>query len=453
MLIKRQTIGQVPKGLRGFQVMIGNCDENLLVCLCSLEKGGMVFMSGKAGPTFDAIPQARFVNKGHSLAYCGTKDDKSSVVVNGEVIDVYDWVGKFSISRDESSIAYPVMRESPSRQEYKMVIDGVPGRAFINIGEAVWHPKELLLAYMAEEGKSERVVIGDNLLPAFERVRGLQFSPQGELYYWGFKEGNWLLNNSKKEIAVSEGEDPPNFGGILFGPDDTLGYWACKNGKWFVRYGDLSYGPWSGFQRIVGSPMLFGDHNSIGYVVEQDCRVQVCKNDHAGPEFDAVGRPICNWGEIAYKARLKHQEFLVIDNNISSKRYEVIWPEEREFATYLEDIPIISPKSKKIAFLASLKDGQTIVEAGQEQLIYQRISGQPTFSGETDRLVYGGQNGMESYVVVDTETIGPFDEIVSAKSSSGFIMWNWIPEFLENGTKLKFFTVTGDKIDKCVVEL
>jgi len=450
--LERSVIWTMPEGILGYRVFAGRADATQVVVLAAYSQGRVVFISGEPGPTFDVVTEVHLGKYDNSVVYTGIKDEKHFVVLNGNASAAYDWVGKLHLSRDGKSVAYPAMREIRDKQEYRMVVNGNFGPAFDLIGETVWHPFELLVAYVGGSGRSEQVVLGDRLLPKYERVLGLQFSPDGRLFYWGLKDGNWWLCTENGSFEVSEGDNLPTCGALLFGADDKLGFWRCKQKKWFVHYGNQIFGPWPGVQEIIGSPVLSDDLQNVIYVAEENDRVRVIKNDQRGPEFDAVGRPVMQSNLLVYKARVGKEEFLIV-NESRSKAYLVLWPEEGEYATYLEDLPVISSKGDKIAFLAASGTGKTVVVNGIEHPSYKRINGQPRFSRMTDKLVYGAQNGGQQFVLIDSETLGPFDEVFSAQRPSGLIVWQWCPDFSEDGKQLRFFCVESRSIFRCAVSL
>ena len=445
-------VGELPKGLKGFRVLAGSADAENVVVLAVYPQGRAVIVSGNPGPIFDSVDQLQLGKAGSSVVYVGIKGGKHHVVFNGAISAGFDWVGKLYLSLDGKSVAYPTMRFNSDRQEYRMMVNGTRSEIFDCIGTAAWHPQGLGLAYACGAEGVEQVVAQGQRLPAFERVRGLQFSPEGRMYYWGLQGGNWWLCNENGPIVCSEGEASPAFGALAFGRDGTSVFWFCKRRKWFVCYGAHTYGPWAGFQPIVGSPKLSNDFRSVTYVVEERARARVCRNEVAGCEFDAVGKPVTQDGLVAYKARLGKSEFLII-NGAKQKAYSTHRPEQAEDATYLEDTPVISSTGDRIACIASSGTDNRVVVNGDEHRGYRRINGQLRFSNGSNHLVYGAQNGQQQFVHVDSEPIGPFEEVFSAKGPSGLMLWDWCPEFSEQGDELRFFCVEGRRILKCGVKL
>jgi len=445
-------VAELPQGSLGYRAFAGSIDSKCTICLVTFPQGQVVFVSGEPGPKFGSVAEIRLGNDGSSFAYMGVKDEKYYVVTGGKISSGYDWVGKLCLSRDGKALAYPIMKETPTNQEYRMITNGNLGNAYDCIGEAVWHPANNLLAYVAESASSERVVFGDELLPRFERIRGLQFSPAGRLYYWAFKEGDWRLCDESGTVERSEGDGTPVLAALLFGPKGELGYWVCKRQNWFVQFGGQRYGPYSGFQRQVGSPRLSEDSVSVVYVTENEEQTTVCRDGISGGEFDAVGTPVSRAGLLAYKARIGNAEYLIL-NEQKGEGFPVSWPEEAEKATYLEDTPVISRNGSRVAFRVSAGNLQGIAINGVVNPMYQRVNGQPSFDGESDRLVYGAQNGQQYFVVNDSQEIGPFDLIFSAKKSTGLVSWDWSPEFSNDGHRLHFFCVENRKILKCAIDL
>lgn len=446
---ERVVVGEVPPGLIGCQIFARSAEAESVVSLATYPEARAVFISGKPGPMFEWVDELQLGGHGDSVFYTGMAGEMHHVLWNEQVLGTHEWVGKLCLSSDGMAAAYPTM-ESYTDQKYRLRVNGVPGPEFDAVGEVLWHPKERLVAYSAEHEGSERVVLGDRLLPPYESVRGLQFSPEGNLYYWARKQGDWWLCDLNGVVDRSEGDDPPAFRDVLFGPNGKLAYWIDVRGKWFVRHGSEEYGPWPGFQRIVGA--LRYASGALTYVTEDQDKVRVCMNAVAGQKFDAVGRPAVDSNVLVYKARVDRKEFLVV-NGARGKAYDVGWPEEGEYATYLEDVPVVSSEGAQIAFVATEGNEEMVVVNDKEHRRFKRINGQVSISPATNCLVYGAQNGRDHFVVIDSDVLGPFEEIFSAKKPTGLRFWSWCPEFVDEGKRLRFFCVEGGTILKCTVEL
>ena len=444
-------VGQIPDGLLGYEALAGSSDANSIVLIATYEDGRVVFVSDRPGPKFAALAQVKVTGE-KSAAYIGIADDTYHVLWNGETVGKYEWAGKLYPSLDGSAIAYPIA-DSLDHQRYRVIVNGSAGNSFDSIGEIVWHPQKLQIAYVARNGETEHLVLGDLLLPAFERVRGVQFSPGGEIYYWGMKDGNWWLCNANGPIECSEGTYPPPFGRLLFTDNDRMCFWICKRSKWFVRNGNDAYGPWPAYQDVVSGPIWSA--GTLAYVSTHRNRARVCRNENAEEEFDAVGHPAVQGNTLAYKARDNNSEFLVL-NKTRGRPHDVLWPEEREDATYLEDVPVISATGS-LAFVAAVENQEAVVVAAEaEKMIYPSykiINGQVLYWPGTECVVFGGQNGHDRFVVVGSEVLGPFDSVFSAAKPSGLRFWSWKPEFVNSGKNLRFFCVERKSVFRCTAIL
>jgi hypothetical protein len=123
-------------------------------------------------------------------------------------------------------------------------------RAYDRIGQVLYNPQSTRVAFIAAEGKQERVVLDGLEGQLYDRIDGrdLHFSPDGRHFAFAAARG------SQQFISLDGHEIGPfeDVLGLAFSPDQQLIYAHMfrRNGRWTIVCGDHQSGP---YERVSGA--------------------------------------------------------------------------------------------------------------------------------------------------------------------------------------------------------
>jgi hypothetical protein len=166
-----------------------------------------------------------------------------------------------------------------------------------------------------------------------------------------------------------------------------------------------------GFQPIVFS----GDGQHLAYSAHDDGQWFMVHDGRKGKPYENIGGPrLSHDGTRLVYAAEKDDGWCVVTDGVEGKTYGMVGP------------PAISPDGRHVAYVARVGDKELVVVDGTEGKPYDRISIFPKLMSRLlnpkmvlawarfspdGRVAYPAKNGKSWYMVVDTQEIGPFDNV------------------------------------------
>jgi hypothetical protein len=252
-----------------------------------------VVVDGEAGPPFRGLSNAPgallFSSDSRRLAYWARGNDGSHLVVDGVAGPAYKDIGQPVFSPDSSRLAYPVVLPGGMAA----VIDGQQGQVFEKVGPIVFSPDSRRVAYFARRGKRFLAVVDGSPGPDFAEMYGLGspvFSPDSRsVAVLGQEDGSGLLGRFKRKTflvvdgaRIVEVDEPSS--DVHFSPDGAHSAFAGRSGGAWHMYVDRTPGP--EFQE-VGVP-AWSSSGRLAYPVRQPGGMSVALDHRAGPACAAV---------------------------------------------------------------------------------------------------------------------------------------------------------------------
>ena len=252
-----------------------------------------VVLDGEAGPPFRGLSSAPgallFSPDSQRLAYWALGDDGARLVVDGVAGPAYKDIGQPVFSPDSIRLAHPVVLPGGMAA----VVDGQQGPTFDQVGPIVFSPDSRRVGYFARRGKAMVPVVDGSPGPDFADMYGLGspvFSPDSlHVAFLGQVDGGGLLGRFKrKTFLVVDGarvvEVDEASSDVHFSPDGAQAAFAGRSaGAWHV-YVDGTPGP--EFQEV--SVPAWSTTGRLAYAVRLRGGMSVSLDHQAGPAYAAV---------------------------------------------------------------------------------------------------------------------------------------------------------------------
>lgn len=142
-----------------------------------------VLIGTKKGPSYTKIDKLQQSRKGIDVVYIGISESKSHVVQANTPGEDFDKIHSLRLTQ-LSDIPY---YHASSGESQHMVIDNKKSTAVDSIGKVITNNKDDV-AWMAQKSESAFVGLNETIGNAFEKVNGIQFNPNQNLWYDGIRE-------------------------------------------------------------------------------------------------------------------------------------------------------------------------------------------------------------------------------------------------------------------------
>jgi len=218
-----------------------------------------------------------------------------------------------------------------------------------------------------------------------------------------------------KEVRLSEEYDAIVRTSLAVPPHNPRGvdFIARKDGKWVAVIAGKDGPP---FDEI--SPIMYTAGGRSAYAARRDASVLLVVDGMAGNEFDGVRYPGTVFSpdgkHFAYAGRVNETSRVILDDQ-PQERYDHVDGSSLVF----------SPNGELLAYVAQ-QDKQFVVLDGKPGPRFDRVIAL-RFSPGGMRLGYAARNGLNHFLVIDDQQLGPFDA-VSADS----------PAFSEDGKRVAY---------------
>jgi hypothetical protein len=294
----------------------------------------------------------------HEVKVCTAGDDQV-VVIDGQAGPAFKAIafGGLTFSPDARHLAYPALDEN----QWKVVLDGVPGRGHDGIAELAFSADGKQLAYSALQDSLWYIFTDTWSSTPFDSLTSgsLQFQDDGSvLVYAGWRQGKCRMVHYDAQQGEVSG--PPfdwispsgfkDFGRVLhYVGHDLEGDHLMVGGKCVASAA-----------RIKGA-LVRDEGLTVAFAELVEGRWRIRHNDHPGPWFSNINDLDYNrkTGVVGYIATTETGQ-MVIQGPDSGK----IWPRIEEFK--------FSPEGARSGWIARNADGQCLVfvnglQAGKNQ--------------------------------------------------------------------------------------
>ena len=339
-----------------------------------------------------------------------------------------------------------VVVDGKEQKVYDDVLSGRRSRDYWYPYRLVFSPDSRHLAYVARLNKKWAVVVDGSEGPAYDDIGpGIVFSPDSQrlAYVAEAEKKRFVVVDSKEEMHFDDLGDGIGYEISVFSPDSKRLVYGGRVGQtwatWTVVVDGKEEQQYDGHNHV--GPFIFSpDSRRLAYVVDSRSHNQWFivvngKKEEKAYEYHGdgeghrcigcVGIPIFSPDSqhMVYVARAGGKSFVVLDGE-DQKPYDEISP----FS------PIVfSPDGKRMAYAARVGPKWLIVLDGSEGKAYDRILPQQiVFSSDSRRLAYVAQVGQQWTVVADGSDKKFYDAVGS-------------PIFSPDGTRIAYIAGVGKK--------
>jgi Tol biopolymer transport system component len=365
-------------------------DYRHMASVLPTDQGECVTMDGVEGRFYEKILVPRFSADSKHLAYIAESNGKSFLVKDTVEGKKYELCGRFVFySPDSTRLAYTAMSvTSAETTEWCVVVNGVEGKPYPAVGWPVFSPDSKHVAYFS----GEKLVKNPN---------GFQDGPIQPPTYE--EEMNFEIQPTRNGFLVVDDREVRRYEkttGFTFSPDSA--HWACaiySENKWLVVKDGVDG---AAYDAIIGSPVFSPDSKHLAYIARAEGKQFIVMDGLEGKKYEIIefttmepfaGNPIHpmlrdiipvfspDSQHVAYMAQEEDQYFMVQDG-VEGKKY--VWLISR---------PLFSPDSQHIAYSASdVRNGALVVHDGVEGTEYMSVASL-TFSPDSASLAYAANTG------------------------------------------------------------
>ena len=153
-----------------------------------------VVVDGRRGPDGEFMSDPAISADGRGVAYGEKRAGQWSLVVGARRTPIEEQPTYVFLSADGRSVGYRHFeREGGGGSRARVVVDGKPGEAFSMVGLPVFSPDGRTVAYAADDGERQYIVIGCLKVEVSGRAGDPVFSPDGRTLGYGARVGREIL--------------------------------------------------------------------------------------------------------------------------------------------------------------------------------------------------------------------------------------------------------------------
>lgn len=364
--------------------------------------------------------------------------------LNGFVGPAFNWMSDPLLDPQGRSLAYWGLRQTHLSAGYYIVYGEDLIGPFRAYGNSFFDPRSGQLVFTVQDRGASFVTFGDFRSERFDRILRPTIHPRtGSIWFWGYKSNRFFLMDGVNVVCESTRLTSDN--GPFFSKDGK--HFACwmNDGERWLIFSD------SGMTEVEGEPVeelsriFVIDANDMIYAVENNSRVALHRGYSRGEPFDAMG-PLAlseSGDKFGYIARIGNKQVAIV-NDIKGKEFDAIWPEEGEFAKYLEEAIVFDQDATSFAYVARQGDSEFVVVNDEPHRPLGTLTGSPAFSPSSGALVYGVFRDRNEFVVVDSALVHVGDRVWFPRAVGPSFRWN--PCFTHSGSQTIAGAVSGDKL-------
>jgi len=305
-------------------------------------------------------------------------------------------------------------------QKQTVVIDGVEGKEYDEVGSVTFSPDFKRVAYVATLGEKQFVVV-DGIDKEYGTGSPI-FSPDS-------KRVSYTARRNDKEVVVIdgiEGKEYDSVGGLVFSPDSTrVAYSAARGQKCLVVVDGvegkeyyINEKPWEVSTHVIlGMHIAFSpDSKRVAYLTARGEKQLVVVDGDEGTEYDKIDIFSLMFSpdskHVAYLGKRGEKWFAVVDG-VEGKGYDeiaahIVLP--GGFQVGGGPMLTFSPNSARLAYGAERDGRRFAVIDGVEGNEYDRIQ-DLTFSLDSKHCAYAAKRGDKWLLVVDSAEGKEYDDI------------------------------------------
>jgi hypothetical protein len=266
--------------------------------------------------------------------------------------------------------------------------------------------------------------------------------------YYALQNTRWLLVCDGQVIDVVGDEECRPIGAAFNPRTSDMAYWKWQPSRAAIAVAGQRSGPFfDDGEAVVGIPVFSPDGEKVAYVGKRGTCVTVVAEDRESDPYEAVGAPVFSPDSrhLAFLARRASRAYVVLDGRVVDE-FDVRWPEEEEYATYLEDVPVFSPDSQRMAYVAREGDLEFVVVDGRRSEGFSRVTGGPVFSHDGRTMACAGVSIRgKCFVLANENRTEDFDGVWCPGPLPGS-RTTCSPIISPDGTKVGFGAQKGDEL-------
>ena len=220
---------------------------------------------GKLQSPYQEIADIALSRDGKRLAYAALKDNKWRVVVDGSEQKPFDTIaaGTLQFSADGANLVYAAQADT----KWRIVFNGREEPPYDGIADVLLSPNGKLIAYTAQVGHTEMVVLNHRPQRIYDRVGGgtLVFSANS-------KRLGYVAHSGKATFVVIDGKRKQRYdrvGYLNFSPDAEHFLYAATRGNdaAFTVVDDLEAAHhYDSIWNVRGQNLLFDQRKEFHYL-------------------------------------------------------------------------------------------------------------------------------------------------------------------------------------------
>ncbi len=158
------------------------------------QQGGRSFVviDAERGPDVEMMSDPAISADGRVVAYAARRDGRWRIVTDGREIPLEGQPSAVFLSGDGRSVGWLLTLGSDGASKVRVVVDGVAGEPFAIVGRPLFGPDGRRVAYAADDGDRQYVVIGTTKVRVSGRLSDPVFSADGTKVGYGARIGREL---------------------------------------------------------------------------------------------------------------------------------------------------------------------------------------------------------------------------------------------------------------------
>jgi len=420
--------GVLPGVFNDIDIIRFSADSQRVAMVASCSDGQRVVVNGEPQDKFESIDKSSLVFSPNSqrVAYIVASRGTSYAIIDGERFGPYSRIDCVVFSPDSRRTAFTALAIRPDSA--CVVCDGKEQLSFTRrVYDPVFSPDSRRLAYVGRNDDDYRVVVDEVPGHAFSNIQSLQFSTDSQsLAYIATPSGGetrpesiWHEGNLYEEdfVVINEKSSashwriqPP----LVFHPDgQQVAFVAGLPPNQYVAIGGYQ----SPFYDYALPPVVLSrDGTRHAFVAVKNSLFYVVIDGKASPYYEGIGEETLafssNNEHVVYEVVHKKKRAIVFDGT-RGQSYDAILKGSLQF----------SPEGNHFAYVARAGDDFFVVVDGSESAAYEKFLGQLSFSDPNHAHVFAIRGSQVIRLDLDCD-VGGHGRSLATKSSAKWIQFS-----------------------------